>query len=90
MRVTCAHLVGIILLVNTLLALLVSITTPFWVADETSESHYGLIAACSDECDWYFEEDFGILKRLPGNFKLYQIYIYNIPMLLKVIMSQLS
>ena len=73
MKMGCADIAGVILLVVTVLTSSVSFVSPYWVesikgADYVIDKFYmGLLAHCDERyCEWFVENDFLILKHLNG------------------------
>ena len=74
MKMGCGDIVGLILLVITVLTSSVSYVSPYWIvhiegADYVLDKFYlGLLAQCGEKyCEWFVEDDFFILRNLPGN-----------------------
>lgn len=56
---SCAAVFGLIMLVITDLAIIISFATPYWESKLLSRSNSGLWAYCtSDDCTWIFEDGY--------------------------------
>ena len=75
MRMGCADIFGVILLVVTVLTASVSFVSPYWISSVDADDYVldkfylGLLAHCSEQyCEWFVENDFFVLKHLPGTY----------------------
>lgn len=67
MEASCAQIIGLIMLVNTNLAIIISFATPYWQIRPLGFGNDGLWAKCAgEECRWVFDDDFFLQKLLPG------------------------
>ena len=59
MEASCAQILGLIMLVNTNLAIIIAFATPYWVLFTLGLKNIGLWAECAGEhCTWVFDNDF--------------------------------
>lgn len=73
MNNNCAQIFGLILLVNTNLAIIISFATPYWIEYNIVARNRGLWAECfQDSCMWVFEQDFSLQSTYPAWFKATQ------------------
>lgn len=67
MEASCAQILGLIMLVNTNLAIIISYATPYWTQSVFGLSNRGLWAVCAGEqCQWAFDDDFLLQDYVPG------------------------
>ncbi|XP_053382308.1 transmembrane protein 47-like isoform X2 [Mercenaria mercenaria] len=73
MEASCAQILGLIMLVNTNLAIIISFATPYWRLRPLGFGNDGLWAECAgEECRWVFDDEFYLQKTLPDWFKATQ------------------
>jgi hypothetical protein len=69
MEASCAQILGLIMLVNTNLAIIISFATPYWIVHALGYGNLGLWAEClGEKCTWVFDNEFELQSQRLGIF----------------------
>ncbi|XP_060564293.1 uncharacterized protein LOC132723568 isoform X2 [Ruditapes philippinarum] len=73
MEASCAQILGLIMLVNTNLAIIISFATPYWIVHALGYGNLGLWAEClGEKCTWVFDNEFELQSQRLDWFKATQ------------------